>query len=110
MELDAATLGTVTAIVAGGLKWAFARTDKQFAEFEAKAELARREIKADLEECDKKHQRCEDDRIEILKEVGGLRAKVEAVAKSQGMEIKQQATNTADIQALKEHRADGGQR
>jgi len=113
MELDAATLGVAgTTIVGaagsvwGAIKWMCARVDKQFAEAELKSEKARAEIKQELRECDIKHEKCETDRLKILEEVIGLRQEVKAVAKSQGLENKQQATNTADIQALKD-RTDG---
>lgn len=100
MELDAVTIGTVTGIVAAGAKWVFARVDKQFADAEAKADRARAEIKAELDDCDRKHQKCEEDRVEIIREVAGLRAEVKAITRSQG-------TNTADIKTLKDHQAEG---
>jgi len=113
MELDATTItaigGASTVIlgaVGGGIGWVCKRVDKQFADAKAEAEEARNEIKAELDECDKKHEKCETDRLKILEEVIGLRQEVKAVAKSQGVELKQQAMNTADIQALKD-RTDG---
>lgn len=114
MELDATTItaigGSSTVILGalgGGIAWVCRRVDKQFEDAKAEAAAAREEIKAELDDCDKKHQKCEEDRQAIREEVVGLRVKVEAVARSQGIDTKQQATNTADIQALKDHRTDG---
>jgi hypothetical protein len=114
MELDATTItaisvasGGILTVVGGGIGWVCNRVDKQFAAAKAEAEEARNEIKKDLDECDKKHQKCEEDRQMIREEVIGLRVKVDAVARSQGFETRQQAKNTADIESLKDHRADG---
>ena len=107
MELDGATIGAVgTSFMAtagaawGAVKWVCARVDKQFAEAEAKAERVRQEIKAELDECDAKHEKCESDRLKIWEEVIGLRAEVKLVVRSQG-------TNAADIKTLKDHQAEG---
>lgn len=114
MELDATTItaigGASTVIlgaVGGGIGWVCNRVDKQFAAAKAEASEARAAIKAELDECDRKHQKCEDDRQLIREEVVGLRVKVEAVARSQGIDTKQRDANTADIKTLKDHQADG---
>lgn len=103
MELDGSTLGLAGTTLLGTLgsawgaiKFVLARVDKQFAEAEAKAEKAREEIKAELKECDAKHEKCESDRLKILEEVINLRAEVKSVVRSQG-------TNSADIKTLKDH-------
>jgi hypothetical protein len=107
LELDGAALTAIgTSLVGtagaawGGVKWVCARVDKQFAEAEAKSEKVRQEIKAELDECDAKHEKCESDRLKIWEEVIGLRAEVKLVVRSQG-------TNAADIKTLKDHQAEG---
>jgi len=113
MDLDATTItaisvasGGILTVVGGGIGWVCNRVDKQFAAVKAEAAEARGELKAELDKCNEKHHECEEDRQLIREEVIRLENKVEAVARSQGVELKQQATNTADIQALKE-RTDG---
>jgi hypothetical protein len=113
MDLDAATVtaigasvGGVLVTVGGGIGWVCNRVDKQFAVAKAEASEAREEIKAELADCDRKHQKCEEDRLMFREEVIGLRMRVETIARSQGVETKQQQANTADIQSLKDHAGD----